>query len=450
MRRRLSRFQEEVEKHRRKIWIIVAVFVLVIAAVGIGLAVALNAGASNQAVANSANGSATKAPDDAEGANSNSNSDADSVSGKAPCDPATTVVERERLMHPGMAQCSFVYLSKYPSVKLQATDGRYLGTGAAGPAGPDGPGSKVMLVGAESAGVWRFVTTADPLKYQLFLVGVPTGPPGPAGPSGASGASAVGVDGSGALVLSQIPANFVVTGVPDRYMIVFHGVGAGASGSLRLTVPAGPAAPAGLKAPSGPAVPAGLAVPTGLKALSGMDHESIAFNVMDDKWAVVGIYVDPQTVKVFEESKDEAAKLRALRASCCTRFGGFSRPAAPTGPMGAMGAMAPTAQGSCLEESDNVLKPMCCTECVDKLADCATRASYDAGPLVNREQCCASIQKLGVQRVYGDTECSVQQSECKGQAIDQTLIDVGNAKVYVPSFGEIAVARFLCGQLYFV
>jgi hypothetical protein len=184
-----------------------------------------------------------------------------------------------------------------------------------------------------------------------------------------------------------------------------------------------------------------------------MDHESIAFNVMDDKWAVVGIYVDPQTVKVFEESKDEAAKLRALRASCCTRFGGLDRPTAPlapAGPMGAMGAMAQTAQGSCLEESDNVLKPMCCTECVDKLADCATRASYDAGPLINREQCCASIQKLGVQRVYGDTECAVKQSECKGQSVNQTLIDVGNAKVYVPSFGEIAVARFLCGQLYFV
>lgn len=447
MRRRLSRFQEEVEKHRRKIWILVAVFVLVIAAVGIGLAVALT---SNQAVANSANGPATKAPNDAEGANSNSDSDSNSnsdsaVSGKAPCDPATTVVERERLMHPGMAQCSFVYLSKYPSVKLQATDGRYLGTGAAGPvgpagpAGPAGPGSSVMLVGAESAGVWRFVTTADPLKYQLFLVG------GPAGPSGASGASAVGVDGSGALVLSQIPANFVVTGVPDRYMIVFHGVGAaGASGSLRLTVPSGPAAPPGPAGPAALKAPAGLTVPEGLKALSGMDHESIAFNVMDDKWAVVGIYVDPQTVKVFEESKDEAAKLRALRASCCTRFGGLSRPAAQAGPM------AQTAQGSCLEESDNVLKPMCCTECVDKLADCATRALYDAGPLINREQCCASIQKLGVQRVYGDTECAVKQSECKGQSIDQTLIDVGNAKVYVPSFGEIAVARFLCGQLYFV
>jgi hypothetical protein len=61
---------------------------------------------------------------------------------------------------------------------------------------------------------------------------------------------------------------------------------------------------------------------------------------------------------------------------------------------------------------------------------------------------------LGVTRVYGDSECSDAPGSCdRDAAIAYTMLSglngpTGLHGVYVPSFGEVAVARFLCNELY--
>ena len=144
-----------------------------------------------------------------------------------------------------------------------------------------------------------------------------------------------------------------------------------------------------------------------------------------DGTVAYGVNVEKRVSDLLEESMALAEKLRAMRASCCSRFG-----------------------ADCVVAKDNVLKPLCCTECKDTLETCPELVRYDAWPLIQRETCCASIAMLGVSRVYGDTECAVVPGTCDRTArIEQTILTALDG-VYVPSFGEVAVARFLCNELY--
>ena len=308
------------------------------------------------------------------------------------CDAGLEAIpESERVTKLGTKQCAVVYPEKYGRVYLRVEGTRYLGV-------VDG---KLRVVGAESAAVFKFkkvtektfvVTTT---KTKTLVVVEPRTSSEPFYAREDQGTS---------------PPTLVVTGVPKRDVIAVHHARVDESGAV---------------------------------VRSETDAVVVEMIKMDGTSAY-GIYVPADVSALLEESMARAAKVRAMRASCCSRFG-----------------------QTCVDPKDTVLKPMCCTECKDTLETCPELVRYDAWPLIQRDTCCQSIAMLGITRVYGDSECAAVPGTCDRDAqIEYTRLsgltgltgltglngldgltglDVG---VYVPSFGEVAVARFLCNELY--
>lgn len=307
----------------------------------------------------------------------------------APCDPALVALdESARTLILGTTQCAVVYMDKYASVYIRV-GAQYLGLGpGTGPANglaARGVGSAVRLGARESAVAFRFVraSTTDRTKYRLLLV--------------RGGAVAVDAN-TGAFYVkgaSDATSTLTVTGVPKQFAIAVHGARVEEGGLVRAA--AGRAA--------APAVVA---------------------HLLDMKGApVYGMYVPKATADLLDESIAHGSKLRAMKASCCSRF-----------------------RSQCVDEADTVLKPMCCTECADTLETCAQLVRYDAGPMIQRDMCCLSIAQLGVRRVYGDAECADAPGACaRDAAIEHSKLASLNDTL-VPSFGEIAIGRFLCNELY--
>ena len=275
----------------------------------------------------------------------------------------------------GTRQCAIVHLEKHGRVYLRV-GARYLGVVG---------GALRVVDGVQNAEAFRFERGTGSTEYAIYTD---------------SGVVAVNATTGAFYVKQQRDASstLIVTGVPKQDAIAVHNARVDASGAVvRADRPDRPDRPEAMVA-----------------ALVEMDGKS-----------VYGIYVTKETADLLEESMEQGAKIRAMRASCCSRF-----------------------RASCVDEADNLLKPMCCTECKDTLDTCAELVRYDAGPLIKRETCCKSIAMLGVKRVYGDTECAEVPGSCDPDVqIEYTrLAALGG--VLVPSFGEVAVARFLCNELY--
>lgn len=314
----------------------------------------------------------------------------------APCDPALVALdESARTLILGTTRCAVVYMDKYASVYIRV-GAQYLGLGlglvpgpANGPAARGvGSGSSAVRLGArESAVAFRFVraSTTDRTKYRLLLV--------------RGGAVAVDAQ-TGAFYVkgaSDATSTLTVTGVPKQFAIAVHGARVEEGGLVR--------------------------------AAAGRDDApavAVVAHLVDMKGApVYGMYVPKATADLLDESIAQTNKLRAMKASCCSRF-----------------------RSQCVDEADTVLKPMCCTECADTLETCAELVRYDAGPMIQRDMCCLSIAQLGVRRVYGDAECADAPGVCaRDAAIEHSKLASLNDTL-VPSFGEIAIWRFLCNELY--
>ena len=297
-----------------------------------------------------------------------------------PCDAELEAVpESERVKTLGARQCAVVYPEKYGRVYLRLEGSKYLGI-------VDG---KLRVVGGESAAVFKFKRVTN----KTFVVTVSaSGPAGQQGPAQKGAVLAVDARTGEFYVRDESaePPTLVVTGVPKRDVIAVHRA----------------------------------KVYEGAVVRAETDAVVVAMVRMDGTSAY-GIYEPEDVSALLEESMARAKKVRAMHASCCSRFG-----------------------PSCVDPKDAVLKPMCCTECKDTLETCPELVRYDAWPLIQRETCCASIAMLGVSRVYGDTECAVVPGTCDRTArIEQTILTALDG-VYVPSFGEVAVARFLCNELY--
>jgi len=269
----------------------------------------------------------------------------------------------------GTRQCAVVHLEKHGRVHLRVGS-KYLGVVG---------GALRVVDGVQSAAAFRFERGNAATEYAMV-----------------TDSGSVTVEAStGAFYVKQqrdASSTLVVTGVPKQDAIAVHDARVDASGAV-------------VRADGPQAIVA---------TLLAMDGKS-----------VYGIYVTKETSDLLEESMEQASKVRAMHASCCSRF-----------------------RASCVDEADSLLKPMCCNECKDTLDTCAELVRYDAGPLIKRETCCKSIAMLGVRRVYGDTECADVPGSCDPDVqIEYTrLAALGG--VFVPSFGEVAVARFLCNELY--
>jgi hypothetical protein len=205
------------------------------------------------------------------------------------------------------------------------------------------------------------------------------------------------VDGSSYALNKSSPSPLVVTGAPKMDAIVVHHARVDGTGAVVRS-----------------------------------ETDAVVLLLMKmDRTNAYGVKVTRELGIMLDEARAQAAKLHAMHASCCSRFG-----------------------ESCIDLKDNVLKPLCCTECEDTLVACPELVRYDAGPLIQRDTCCRSIAMLGVTRVYGDSECANAPGSCDRDAtIAYTMLDGpsglnGLKGVYVPSFGEVAVARFLCNELY--
>ena len=310
----------------------------------------------------------------------------------APCDPALVALdESARTLILGTTRCAVVYMDKYASVYIRV-GAQYLGLGTGPANGPAargvGSGSSAVRLGArESAVAFRFVraSTTDRTKYRLLLV--------------RGGAVAVDAQ-TGAFYVkgaSDATSTLTVTGVPKQFAIAVHGARVEEGGLVR--------------------------------AAAGRDDApavAVVAHLVDMKGApVYGMYVPKATADLLDESIAQTNKLRAMKASCCSRF-----------------------RSQCVDEADTVLKPMCCTECADTLETCAELVRYDAGPMIQRDMCCLSIAQLGVRRVYGDAECADAPGVCaRDAAIEHSKLASLNDTL-VPSFGEIAIWRFLCNELY--
>ena len=362
--------------------ILIALFLLLSAIVATVVVLELqkanaNAGANGADGAKAAGATGANGTDGASGAAGADGTKAPggaAVSQARPCDAELEAVpESERVKTLGARQCAVVYPEKYGRVYLRLEGSKYLGI-------VDG---KLRVVGGESAAVFKFKRVTN----KTFVVTVSASGPAQTG-------AVLAVDArTGEFYVrdeSADPPTLVVTGVPKRDVIAVHRA----------------------------------KVYEGAVVRAETDAVVVAMVRMDGTSAY-GIYEPEDVSALLEESMARAKKVRAMHASCCSRFG-----------------------PSCVDPEDAVLKPMCCTECKDTLETCPELVRYDAWPLIQRETCCASIAMLGVSRVYGDTECAVVPGTCDRTArIEQTILTALDG-VYVPSFGEVAVARFLCNELY--
>lgn len=299
------------------------------------------------------------------------------VSQARPCDPSLEAIpESERATKLGTKQCPLAYPDKYDRVYLRVEASKYLGVV---------DGALRVVSGMKSAEAFKF-KRVTPTKYTLVTTttsGRTTG--------------VVTVDTGGAFYVrkeSTAPSTLVVTGVAKRDVIAVHHARVDEKGAVVRSE-------------------------TGAVVLSMVNM---------DGTVAYGVNVTREVAALLDVSIAQAEKLRAMRASCCSRFG-----------------------QTCVDPKDNVLKPLCCTECKDTLDTCPELVRYDAGPLIQRDTCCKSIAMLGVTRVYGDSECAAVPGSCDREALIEytKLSDPGGLEgVYVPSFGEVAVARFLCNELY--
>ena len=302
------------------------------------------------------------------------------VSQARPCDPSLEAIpESERETKLGTKQCPLAYPDKYDRVYLRVEASKYLGVV---------DGALRVVSGMKSAEAFKF-KRVTPTKYTLATTttsGRTTG--------------VVTVDAGGAFYVrkeSTAPSTLVVTGVAKRDVIAVHHARVDEKGAVVRS-----------------------------------ETDAVVLSMVNmDGTVAYGVNVEKRVADLLDVSIAQAEKLRAMRASCCSRFG-----------------------PSCVDPRDAVLKPMCCTECKDTLDTCPELVRYDAGPLIQRDTCCKSIAMLGVTRVYGDSECAAAPGSCDREALIEytrlSAVDSVGAVdgVYVPSFGEVAVARFLCNELY--
>jgi hypothetical protein len=311
-----------------------------------------------------------------------------------PCDAGLGAIpEPELATKLGSKQCPLAYPDKYDRVYLRVASsvgfGKYLGV-------VDG---KLRVVNQnQSPAVFKFTraAAAERTKFSVTVEDPVT-------------KKNDAVDGSSYALNKSSPSPLVVTGAPKMDAIVVHHARVDGTGAVVRS-----------------------------------ETDAVVLLLMKmDRTNAYGVKVTRELGIMLDEARARADKLRAMRASCCSRFG-----------------------ESCIDLKDNVLKPLCCTECEDTLDACPELVRYDAGPLIQRDTCCRSIAMLGVTRVYGDSECANAPGSCDRDAtIAYTMLDgpsgpsgprgpsgpsgpTGLKGVYVPSFGEVAVARFLCNELY--
>jgi hypothetical protein len=299
-----------------------------------------------------------------------------------PCDAGLGAIpEPELATKLGSKQCPLAYPDKYDRVYLRVASsvgsGKYLGV-------VDG---KLRVVNQnQSPAVFKFTraAAAAPTKFSVTVEDPVT-------------KKSDAVDGSSYALNKSSPSPLVVTGAPKMDAIVVHHARVDGTGAVVRS-----------------------------------ETDAVVLLLMKMDWkSAYGVKVTQELAILLDEARAQADKLRAMRASCCSRFG-----------------------ESCIDLKDNVLKPLCCQECKDTLDTCPELVRYDAGPLIQRDTCCRSIAMLGVTRVYGDSECANAPGSCDRDAtIAYTMLDgpsgpTGLKGVYVPSFGEVAVARFLCNELY--
>ena len=308
-----------------------------------------------------------------------------------PCDAGLGAIpEPELATKLGSKQCPLAYPDKYDRVYLRVASsvgsGKYLGV-------VDG---KLRVVNQnQSPAVFKFTraAAAAPTKFSVTVEDPVT-------------KKNDAVDGSSYALNKSSPSPLVVTGAPKMDAIVVHHARVDGTGAVVRS-----------------------------------ETDAVVLLLMKmDRTNAYGVKVTRELAILLDEARAQADKLRAMRASCCSRFG-----------------------ESCIDLKDNVLKPLCCQECKDTLDTCPELVRYDAGPLIQRDTCCRSIAMLGVTRVYGDSECANAPGSCDRDAtIAYTMLDgssgpsgpsgpsglTGLKGVYVPSFGEVAVARFLCNELY--
>lgn len=303
----------------------------------------------------------------------------------APCDPALVALdESARLLILGTTQCAVVYMDKYASVYIRV-GAQYLGLGP-GPANGPGPAS-----GVGSAVLFGARESAVAFRFVRASTTDRTKYRLLLVRGGA-----VAVDAqTGAFYVKAAPdatSTLTVTGVPKQEAIAVHGARVDGEGRL-------------VRAAAAAAV--------------------VAYTADMKGAPVYGIYVPKATASLLDESIAQGDKVRSMKASCCSRF-----------------------RSQCVDEADAVLKPMCCTECVDTVETCAELVRYDAGPMIQRDMCCLSIARLGVRRVYGDAECADAPGACARDAVIEHSKLASLNDTLVPSFGEIAIGRFLCNELY--
>ena len=296
-----------------------------------------------------------------------------------PCDAGLGAIpEPELATKLGSKQCPLAYPDKYDRVYLRVASsvgsGKYLGV-------VDG---KLRVVNQnQSPAVFKFTraAAAAPTKFSVTVEDPVT-------------KKSDAVDGSSYALNKSSPSPLVVTGAPKMDAIVVHHARVDGTGAVVRS-----------------------------------ETDAVVLLLMKMDWkSAYGVKVTRELGIMLDEARAQADKLRAMRASCCSRFG-----------------------ESCIDLKDNVLKPLCCQECKDTLDTCPELVRYDAGPLIQRDTCCRSIAMLGVTRVYGDSECANAPGSCDRAAlIEYTMLSDprGLDGVYVPSFGEVAVARFLCNELY--
>ena len=224
-----------------------------------------------------------------------------------PCDAGLGAIpESELATKLGSKQCPLAYPDKYDRVYLRVASsvgsGKYLGV-------VDG---KLRVVNQnQSPAVFKFTraAAAAPTKFSVTVEDTAT-------------KKSISVDGSSYSLNKSSPSPLVVTGAPKMDAIVVHHARVDGTGAVVRS-----------------------------------ETDAVVLLLMKmDRTNAYGVKVTREFGIMLDESMAQAEKLRAMRASCCSRFG-----------------------ASCIDRKDNILKPLCCKECEDTLDACQSSCGTTRG-----------------------------------------------------------------------